>query len=287
MAGETILVTGATGSQGGAVARALLSAGHRVHAMTRKPDSPAAKSIEAAGATLIHGDLDDEASLRKAAQGAWGAFGVQNTWEAGVEKEEEQGKRMARVVKDAGVAHYVYTSVGSARRHTGIPHFDNKARIEETIEGLGIPSWTVIRPAFFMENFLGPWFKPGIDNGVLAMGLKPGTKLQMIAVKDIGAWGRLAFERHTELKGKGIELAGDELTMPEAAAIIGKAVGRTITHLQVPIEDVRKGSEDYALMLEWFDKVGYNADIAGNAKKYGIQPTRFADWASASFASRS
>jgi uncharacterized protein YbjT (DUF2867 family) len=279
MAGETILVTGATGSQGGAVARALLSAGHRVHAMTRKPDSPAAKSIEAAGATLVHGDLDDEASLREVTRGAWGVFGVQNTWEAGVEKEEEQGKRLARVVKDAGVEHFVYTSVGSARRNTGIPHFENKARIEETIESLRLPSWTVIRPTFFMENFLGPWFKPGIDNGVLAVGIKPGTKLQMIAVKDIGAWGRLAFERHVELNGKGLELAGDDLTMPEAAAVISKAVGRPISHLQVPIEDVRKGSEDYALMLEWFDKVGYNADIAGNAKKYGIQPTRFAEWA--------
>lgn len=279
MAGETVTVTGSTGQQGGAVARALLGAGYRVHAMTRKPDSPAAKSLEGAGASIVQGDLDDEASLRKAVQGSWGVFGLQNTWEAGVEKEEVQGKRLARVAKDAGVQHYVYTSVGSARRHTGIPHFENKARIEETIEGLGLPSWTVIRPAFFMDNLGGGWFKPGIDNGMLAVGIKPATKLQMIAVHDIGLWGRLAFERHDTLKGQAIELAGDELTMPEVAAILTRVLKRPITHVQVPIEDVRKASEDYALMLEWFDAVGYNADIRGNAAKYGIQPMRFEEWA--------
>ena len=83
-------------------------------------------------------------------------FGVQNTWEAGVEREEVQGKRLATLARDAGVQHYVYTSVGSAHERTGIPHFDNKWRIEETVRGLRFPSHVILRPVFFMENLLAP-----------------------------------------------------------------------------------------------------------------------------------
>jgi uncharacterized protein YbjT (DUF2867 family) len=246
--------------------------------MTRKPDSAAAQDLAARGADIVHGDLDDQASVRRALQGVWGAFAVQNTWEAGVEREEQQGKRFATLAREAGVQHFVYASVGSAHRATGIPHFDNKARIEDTVRGLGFPSWVILRPVFFMDNFLGGWFKPAIDQGTLPMGIKPATKLQMIAVADIGKYGRLAFEKHAELNGKAIDIAGDELTMPQTAEHLTSAAGHTITHFQVPLEEVRKGSEDYALMLEWFDRVGYDADIAGNARAYGIRPTPFAEW---------
>ena len=275
----TILVTGITGQQGGAVARELLARGFRVKGMTRKPDSEKAKEFRELGAEIIRGDLDDPASLKGALKGIWGIFAVQNTWEAGVEKEEEQGKRIAKAAKEAGVQHYVYSSVGSAHRNTGIPHFDNKWRVEETLRGLGFPSHTIIRAVFFMENLLSPWFKPGIDQGQLMIGLKPETALQMIAVSDIGKYGLAAFEKHAELNGKEIDIAGDALTMPETARIISEASGRKVSFVQLPIEEVRKFSEDYALMLEWFDRVGYNVDIAGNAKKFGIKPTPFKEWA--------
>src|SRR5213079_323018 len=111
-----ILVTGATGQQGGAVARELLARKHTVRAMTRKPDSDAAKALARQGAEVVKGDLDDAESLRRALQGAWGVFAVQNTWEAGVEGVETQGKRIAELARKAGVQHYVYTSVGSAHR---------------------------------------------------------------------------------------------------------------------------------------------------------------------------
>jgi uncharacterized protein YbjT (DUF2867 family) len=213
-------------------------------------------------------------------QGAWGVFGMQNTWEAGVEGEETQGKRLAEIVRDNGVQHFVYSSVGSAHRNTGIPHFDNKYRVEETIRGLGLPSYTILRAVFFMENLVSPWFKPAIEEGTLTVGIKPDTRLQMVAVADIGKYGRLAFERHEELNGQAIDIAGEELTMPEAAVLIGEAAGKSVSHFQVPIEQVREFSDDFALMLEWFDAVGYNADIAGNAAKYGITPTSFKEWAS-------
>ena len=99
-AGAVILVTGATGQQGGAVARELLAAGHKVRAMTRNPDSEAAKALADLGAEVVRGDLNDTASLERALKGAWGAFAIQNTWEAGVDGEEEQGKRFAALRTD-------------------------------------------------------------------------------------------------------------------------------------------------------------------------------------------
>ena len=276
-----VLVSGATGQQGGSIARELLGAGWRVRAMTRKPDSDAARDLARRGAEVVRADLDDAASLRQALDGAWGAVGVQNTWEAGVEKEEEQGKRFAAAVKEAGVQHLLYQSVASAHRRTGIPHFDNKWRVEETIHALGLPSWTVIRPVFFMENHQSPGFKPSLDQGTLAIGMKPETRQQMIAVQDIGKYGLRAFERHAALNGRSIDIAGDELTGPEAAAILSEVARRPIAFHSTPIEDVRKGSEEYAIMLEWFDAVGYDADIEGTGKEFGVRPTRFREWAAA------
>ena len=276
---DKILVTGATGQQGGAVARELLAAGHSVRAMTRKPDGDAAQALAALGAEVVAGDLDDTASLAAALDGVWGVFAVQNSWEAGIEGEEEQGKRIAQLAKDAGVQHFVYTSVGGADRKTGIPHFDNKFRVEEKVRSLGFPSYTVLRPVFFMENFLSPWYKPAIDEGNLAISMPSDTKLQMIAVADIGKYGRMAFEQHDKMNGKAIELAGDDTTMPQAAEIISKASGKLIAFFQVPIEEVRKFSDDFALMFEWFDRVGYDSDIQGNAKEYGVEPTSLEEWA--------
>jgi uncharacterized protein YbjT (DUF2867 family) len=276
---KVILVTGATGQQGGATARELLAAGHAVRAMTRRPDSDAAKAVEALGAEVVRGDLDDAASLEAALADTWGVFAVQNTWEAGVEQEEVQGLRMVAAAKAAGVRHFVYTSVESADRNTGIPHFDNKGRIERAVVAAGFPSYVILQPVFFMENFVAPWFKPAIDQGMLAVGIDPGTSLQMVAVRDIGKYGRIAFEKAAELNGRKIGIAGDELTMPQAAEILSRSAGRTVVHFQVPIEEVRKVSEDFAIMLEWFDRVGYSVPIGSTAKEYGVSPTSFSAWA--------
>jgi len=274
-----IVVTGATGQQGGATARELLAKGHKVRAMTRKPDGSAARELAKLGAEIVAGDLEDAPSLERALAGAWGVFAVQNTWEAGVEREEEQGMRIAEVARRQGVQHYVYSSVGSAHRNTGIPHFDNKWRVEEKIRALGFPSYTILRPVFFMDNLASPWFLPAIQQGQLAVALKPQTVLQMIAVKDIGRYGLWAFENHTTLNGRAIDIGGDQATMPETAEVLGKATGRPVTFAPVPIEEVRKFSEDYALMLEWFDRVGYDADIAKTSAESGIRPIRLAEWA--------
>jgi uncharacterized protein YbjT (DUF2867 family) len=275
-----ILVTGATGKQGGAVARHLLARGHQVVAMTRKPESDAARHLAGLGARVVPGNLDDEGSLERALSGTWGTFAVQNTWEAGVAREEEQGKRFAAVARRAGLQHYVYTSVASAHRATGIPHFDNKFRVEEKVRSLGFPTFAIIRPVFFMENWVSPWFKPALDQGRLMVPVQAGTKLQQIASDDIGAFAALAFEQVSRFNGRAIDIAGDEKSMPETAAILGRAMGRTVSFEPVPIEEARKGSAEAAAMYEWFDRVGYDADIAGVKREFGITFQTLEEWAS-------
>jgi uncharacterized protein YbjT (DUF2867 family) len=276
MADQVILVTGATGKQGGATLRHLAArGGFKLRAMTRNPASDAAKALGKLGVELVKGDLDDAASLQAALAGAWGVFGVQNTWEAGVEKEEEQGKRLAKMAREVGVQHFVYTSVGSAHKKTGIPHFDNKFRVEETVRSLGFPSHEILRPVFFMENLVSPWF---LQDDKLVTAMDPATKLQMIASDDIGKFGAAAFADAAKWNRAEVDLAGDAITMVEAAQAVSEIVGKTVTFQRIPIEAVRQNSEDMALMLEWFDKVGYSADIGSLEAKWGVRPLTVREW---------
>jgi len=273
---RTILITGVTGNQGGAVAQALQGTGFHLRGLTRTPDSQRAAALARQGIDIVKGDLDDEATLRRALAGAWGVFGVQNAGEAGVEREEAQGKRLATLARQAGVEHYVYTSVGSADKRTGVPHFDNKGRIEETVRGLRFPSHVILRPVFFMENLVAPF---SLQGSTLAWALGQGTKLQMIAVDDIGWFGARAFTHAATLNRREIDLAGDVRTMPEAAEILTEALGRPIAFAQTPIEQVRQYSKEMALMLQWFERVGYSADIAGLEREFGRALTKLPDWA--------
>jgi uncharacterized protein YbjT (DUF2867 family) len=273
---RTILITGITGNQGGAVAQALQGAGFHLRGLTRTPDSPRAAALAGQGIEIVKCDLDDEAALRRSLAGAWGVFGVQNQGEAGVAGEEAQGKRLAALAREAGVEHYVYTSVGSAHKQTGIPHFDNKWRIEETVRGLGFPSHVILRPVFFMENLLAPF---SLQGSTLAWALGKDTKLQMIAVDDIGWFGARAFTDAATLNRREIDLAGDVRTMPQAAEVLTEALGRPITFAQAPIEQVRQFNQDLATMLEWFERVGYSSDIAGLEREFGRTLTKLPDWA--------
>ena len=273
---RTILITGVTGNQGGAVAQALQGRGFHLRGLTRKPDSERAAALARQGVDIVKGDLDDEPTLRRALAGAWGVFGVQNAGEAGVEREEAQGKRLATLARAVGVEHYVYTSVGSADKQTGVPHFDNKWRIEETVRGLRFPSHVILRPVFFMENLVAPF---SLQGSTLAWALGHATKLQMIAVDDIGWFGARAFTDAAGLNRREIDLASDVRTMAEAADTLTEALGRPIMFAQTPIEQVRQYSKDMALMLEWFERVGYSADIAGLEREFGRTLTKLPEWA--------
>jgi uncharacterized protein YbjT (DUF2867 family) len=273
---RTILITGVTGNQGGAVAQALQGTGFHLRGLTRTPEGERAAALARHGVEIVKGDLDDAATLRRALAGVWGVFGVQNALEAGVEREEAQGKRLATLAREVGVEHFVYTSVGSAHKQTGIPHFDNKGRIEETVRDLRFPSHVILRPVFFMENLLAPF---SLQGSTLAWALGPGTKLQMIAVDDIGWFGARAFTGAAALNRREIDLAGDVRTMPETAEILTEVLGRPIAFTQTPIEQVRQYSQETALMLEWFERVGYSAEIAGLEREFGRALTKLPDWA--------
>jgi uncharacterized protein YbjT (DUF2867 family) len=274
MSEKIVLITGVTGQQGGAVARALAGKGFKLRGLTRKPEGDAAKKLSDLGIELVRGDLDDAGSLKAALAGVWGTFGVQNTWEAGVEKEEEQGKRLATLAREASVAHFVYTSVGSADEKTGIPHFENKFRVEETVRSLGFPSHFILRPVFFMENVLGGWFLQGDK---LMVGMKPDTKLQMVAVEDIGKVGAEAFVRSDALNRREVDIAGDSVSMTTVASALSKKLGKSIEFVSLPLEAVRKNSEDMALMLEWFERTGYSADVPALDAEFGHM-LRFDEW---------
>ena len=260
---STILVTGATGQQGGALARLLLAKGHHVRALTRKADSPAARELRSRGAELALGDFDDRASLERAMQGVDAVYLMATPFGAGIDGEVRQGKTAADVATDAGVRHLVYSSVSDADRQTGIPHFDSKYAIEQHIRGLGIP-YTVVAPASFMENL----DLQGVAEGRLALPLPASRTLQQAAVADIAGFAALVLERREPFLGKRLDIASDELTGREMAEILSRLTRHTVEYVQVPVETVRAQSEDLALMFEWFDRVGYSADIPALRRAY-------------------
>jgi len=263
-----ITVTGATGKQGGASARHLVRQGFRVRAVTRNPDSAAAQALRSEGMEVVHGDLDDRSSLERALEGAYGALSVQNFWETGYDREVEQGVRFADVARAAGIEHFVYSSVGSAHRDTGLAHFESKWKIENHIREIGLP-YTIFRPVFFMENWEGPYMRAPVLGGTLAMPLDPGTNFQQIAVDDVGAFVAMAFSNPDEWVGRSVDLGGDEQTAGEMAGTFGKVIGRPVSYYQVPWDDYREAAGDeYHDMFRWFQDVGYDADIPARRRQY-------------------
>ena len=252
---EMILVTGATGQQGGAATRHLLAKGWPVRALTRDPNSPAAQALAEAGCQVVQGDLDDRASLDHALNGVYGIYSMQTPF-MGVDVEERQGKAMADAADAAGVQHFVYASVGGAERNTGIPHFESKWQIERHVRSLGL-SATVLRPVYFMDNL--NWQRSQILSGTLtSMGMDPDKPLHLIAADDIGAFAVLAFENPQEYLGQAIELAGDSLTEPQFADVFAKVIGRPVDLVQ-PEEP--PAYPDMVTMVNWFNEKGYEADI--------------------------
>lgn len=270
-----ILVTGATGQQGGAVARALIGKGQKVRVMTRHPEKAAA--LAKAGAEIVQGDLTNQAVLQLALRGVNGVFAMSTPFEAGMDAEVRQGIMLADVAKQAGITHYVYASVGSAHRQTGIPHFESKWKVEQHIHKIGLPA-TILRPVWFMENFT-TFAKPTAE-GVITLPMKPARKLAMVALKDIGEFSAAAFMRPKDFIGHAIDLAGDELTIPETVSLLTKNMGRPIRFQEFPLEQAEGAlGHDFAVMFRWFNEVGYAIDIPKLKRQYGISLTTFAEWA--------
>jgi uncharacterized protein YbjT (DUF2867 family) len=258
--GRMILVSGATGRQGGAVARELLERGFGVRALTRDPEKPEAKDLADRGAEVVGGDLDDRSSLERVLEGVHGVFSVQNFWETGYKREVQQGTNLADAAKGAGVTQLVYSSVGSAHRETGLAHFESKWEVEEHVRGSGVP-YTILRPVFFMQN-REVFGRDQILGGTLAQPLDPNKPFQTVAVEDIGVFAAMAFEDPEEWIGREVDLAGDEMTMPEYAEMFSRVIGREVNFYQVPWDlfEQAAGEEPYRIYT-WFNDYGYEADI--------------------------
>lgn len=264
-----VLVIGATGHQGGATARELLARGREVHALVRDPEGPAAASLAAAGARLVRGDLDDPDSVRAALLDVDGVFLVLSPLSgpaitaAGLQAEQRRGRTVADLVAEVGVGHVVYSSVAGARQQSGVPQIDGKGDLEIYLRGLDLPA-TIVRPAFFMENFATLTRPVPVDGElVVKLPLRPDSPLQLIATRDIGAIAAIAFQRPDELIGQDLVIGGDILSGSVIAERFASAWGVPARFQQTPIAQVRAFDENVAKMFEWFDSGrGEQADLA-------------------------
>ncbi len=257
---QTVLVTGATGHQGGVVARHLLRRSNfTVRALVRDLNKPAAQALQQAGAELLAGDLNNKDSLVQALQGVSGVFSVQS-FQDGLEAEIRQGRLLVDAAKAVGTPYFVYSSVGGAERNTGVPHFDSKFQVEEYVRASGLP-YTILRPVFFFYNYNG--MRQMIESGTLSQPLSPETKLQQLSEEDYAEIVAVLFDDSTGFIDREIEVASVEMTMPEVAATFSRVLGKPVHYQQIPFEAFeQQAGEEMTLMYRWFEEAGYAADFA-------------------------
>lgn len=251
---KTILVFGATGKQGNAVAENLLNNGWRVRAITRKPNQPAANDLEAKGAKVVQADMNNKQSLVDAMKGVYGVYSVQPLYFEKPDDEIQHGKRVADAAKEEGVKHFVYSSVEGADRNSRIPHFETKWEIEKYIHSIDLP-FTILRPVFFMENFT--WLTSKENQTLIVPKIiDEDIKLQMISVQDIGSFASIVFNTSDKFKGSVLKLAGDELKLSQVANVLSQVC-------DVPSKVSEKEGNKFQgnKMFKWFETDGYQANI--------------------------
>ena len=270
---KPILVTGATGAQGGALIPLLLEKGFTVRALTRDPAKPSAQKLAQQGVEVVAGDLDDEESLHRACEGCDGVFSVQNFWEKGVghEREVEQGCKLARAAKQAGVSHFVQTSVANCDEAEGVLHFESKHKIEQYIDSLGLPR-TFLREVFFMDNFTQPVMTSGAKKSMSPFWVLPtiigmldkNTRFHMITVQDIAWFAADVFAHPEEFIGKELDVAGDVLTVGEMKAVYHKVTGRYLPPVSRFLMRLmlRIVNPESARQFKWNNQQGWKFDIA-------------------------
>ena len=264
--GKIILVTGATGTQGGAVARELLERGFDVRGLTRNPDSERAQALTDLDVTMVRGDFDDAESLAAAMHGAYGVFAVTNFWEHGYDKEVAHGKQLIDAAKKAGVQHFVFTSVAGGDTNTGIPHFDSKAEIEAYLRESGI-NYSIVRPVAFMDNFR--YSRKQIMAGTYYDPRDSGKRHQWIAASDIGFFVGEAFDKPTEWMGKALDIAGDDMSIAEYTDVLTVTLGIDVHHQQITWDAYEADAgEEITMMMRWFDQIGYDVDVDALRRQY-------------------
>ncbi|HEY2648482.1 MAG TPA: NmrA/HSCARG family protein [Puia sp.] len=277
--GKYILVTGATGRQGGAVVQNLLKNNLPVRALTRSPDSISSQALISKGVHLIKGDMGDPDSLIHAMTDCYAVFSIQNFFEYGAEPEIRYGKNMADAAKKTGVSHFVYSSVCNAGDHTGVPHFETKFIIEKYIQQIGLPA-TILRPVKFMENYYILQVFKGILGGKLFDPINAAKRHQMIAAEDIGKYAAAVFLNPDKSMGLEIELAGDELSNDQIADTMSHILGTKIKFRRLPLFVARLMMDrEMYLMFKWFNEKGFSADMERTKSHFpSIVPTTLSKW---------
>ncbi|MFI6910187.1 NmrA family NAD(P)-binding protein [Nonomuraea sp. NPDC050394] len=292
-----VLVSGATGRQGGATARALLAAGVPVRALVRYPDTERAKAVETLGAELVTGDLHDRDSVVRAAEGVRAVFSVQMaalTAEGfNFDGEVAQAVNLIEGAKAAGVPQFVHTSTSGAGQHTQTPGWvpgrwgsldaslGAKSTIQDRVRAAGFSRWTILKPGFFMENFLPSMaflFPRGVEGGLVSV-VKPDTRLSLAAVDDIGRAAAAAIAEPERFHGVELELASEYLSMTEIAEVLSHALG---THLSAPDmteeQALAAGMPAMGTSHEWMNVAGQPARPQ-YARDLGLSLTSFGEWA--------
>jgi uncharacterized protein YbjT (DUF2867 family) len=287
-----VLVTGATGSQGGAAARALLAMGTRVRFLTRDPKSDAAQALVASGAQAAQGDLGDPASIAAAMHGVDAVFSVQVPDRHGGDDERRHGLAIVEAARAAGVTRFVHTSVAQAGNHTRFPgwnegrwlskYWTDKWDIEEAVRRAGFAQWTVLQPAFMMDNLARPksrYLFPHLAQGKLLSALLPETKLHFIAADDVGAFAAAALAGPSPLHGRTIPLASQALTMSEVATTLSKTLSAPVTAMHVSPQEARDSGlfAGWVTTQEWMNEVGYAVDL-DKTRSWGIALTSLDAW---------
>jgi len=277
----TVLVIGATGKQGGAVADLLLDHGHDVSAYVRSPESPSALALSAAGARLVTGDLADREALTSAAKGVDAIFGMSVPFGSGGKDEEvAQGRLLVDAAGQAG-AHLVYSSVRGADRTVGtdIDHADSKQLVEAYLREQQVRA-TVLGPVYFMENVLNVGFSR-LNDGILANPLSAAKPLDQVTVRDIAGLAVHAIEHPDRFIGERIDVASDRVTGEEAAAILSDVLGREIPYQQMPLDQVRRWAGDE--IADMFQRFEENTDFLDTDALHARYPDvawhSYADWA--------
>lgn len=273
-----VLVTGATGNQGGAVFNHLISKKNQfeVHALTRDPQKEEARALSGKGAKVVKGDLSSPSSLKPLVEQVDSVFCVANFWTLGYDRQVQYCQNLAEVASQIGVDHFVFSGVGSHDQDTDIPHFESAWEIDQHIQKLGLPA-TILKPVFFMQNFEA--MVDDILDGTLAFPLEEGVSLQMIDVDDVGRITAQVFSEPDRFIGKSMDLAGDELTLKETADLFSEISGVDVQPYYVSIEDAREqAGDEWAIMCDWFNKVGYSTDIPALEKKVGYKLTKLDEY---------
>lgn len=230
-----IVVCGATGRQGGAVARSLLQRGWTVRALTRHPDRPAATALTAAGADVVAADMDDLESLQAAFEGAYGVYSVQNGIASGFDTEITQGRNVADAAFERGVEHVVYGAAGSGERGTGIAAWESKLDVEDHMSALGLP-FTSLRPEAFMELMTDKGYYPAVGTWRIWPRLTGvDVAIPWLAVDDIGVVAAEVFAHPDRHVGHSITLVADVQTLDECREMYIEVMGKPPPTFPLPV----------------------------------------------------